>query len=104
MKEKIKSYLNEVESFSAKTIEDLESFRIKFLSKKGLLPSLFADFKNVAPEERKELGQQINLLKQAVQQKIVALKESFDKQSESGSASIDGVPPLRWRPAPTSLH
>jgi len=89
MKDRIKTYLSEVESFSTDTIDQLEAFRIKFLSKKGLIPALFADFKNVAPADRKEFGQHINTLKQAVQQKIVSIKESIDQKVVSTDSSID---------------
>ena len=89
MKDKIKKYIDEVESFSANSIEQLEAFRIKFLGKKGLIPALFSDFKNVAPTDRKELGQLINTLKQAVQQKIVSIKESIDKKSVVSDSPID---------------
>ena len=63
MKNKIADYLKEVERFSAEKPEELDAFRIKFLSKKGLIPALFADFKNIPTEERKEIGQLINQLK-----------------------------------------
>lgn len=89
MKDKIKAYLKEVENFSADSVEQLESFRIKFLSKKGLIPALFTDFKNVAADERKEIGQHINSLKQTIQQKIVSIKESIDQQSVAADSSID---------------
>lgn len=89
MKDKINAYLKEVEAFSADTIDQLENFRIRFLSKKGLVPALFADFKNVAPADRKEMGQLINNLKQAVQQKIVALKEAIDQQTEKKESGLD---------------
>lgn len=89
MKEKIKTYLDEVESFSADTVEQLESFRIKYLSKKGLIPELFADFKHVASNDRKELGQQINNLKQAVQRKIISEKSTIDKKIVSTESTID---------------
>jgi phenylalanyl-tRNA synthetase alpha chain len=49
MKEKIESLLKEIHSFNAETIEELESFRIKFLGKKGFIPAMFADFKSVPP-------------------------------------------------------
>lgn len=89
MKEKIKAYLSEVESFSAEQIDQLEAFRIKYLSKKGLIPALFSDFKNVSAENRREMGQLINDLKQAVQQKIVAAKEAIDTKAVSGESAID---------------
>ena len=83
MKEKIESLLEEVVAFNAENLEQLEAFRIKFLSKKGVVTALFADFRNVAPEQRKEMGQLMNSLKTAVQEKIVSLKESFESTVEN---------------------
>jgi len=89
MKNKINDLLKEVEEFSAENLEQLEAFRIKYLSKKGLIPALFADFKTVTPEDRREMGQLINTLKQAVRNKIVALKDKLDEQSVSQSSGFD---------------
>ena len=50
MKEKIAAYLEEIQSFQAKTTDEIEAFRIKFLGSKGILKSLFADFKNLWKE------------------------------------------------------
>ncbi|MCF6342666.1 MAG: phenylalanine--tRNA ligase subunit alpha, partial [Bacteroidales bacterium] len=89
MKSKIEKYLAEVQSFEANNLEQLEVFRIKFLSKKGLVPLLFADFKLVAPQDRKEMGQLINTLKTAVQEKIVSLKQALDKQPDKQASGMD---------------
>ncbi len=101
MKNKIAESLKEVESFNATQIEELEQFRIKYLGKKGIIPSLFADFKSVPPEDRKEVGQEINHLKIAVQEKIVALKENLDKGGEARTSGLDlslpGQSPLGGR-------
>jgi phenylalanyl-tRNA synthetase alpha chain len=94
MKSKIEQYLKEVNTFEAENIEALEAFRIKYLSKKGLVPALFADFKSVAPEERKEVGQLINGLKNAIQEKIVALKEGFENSTESTASGLDLTLPV----------
>jgi len=83
MKEKIGSLLEEVTAFNADNLEQLEAFRIKYLSKKGVVTALFADFRNVAPEQRKEMGQLMNSLKTAVQVKIVSLKEGFESTVET---------------------
>ena len=83
MKEKIASLLEEVKAFNAENLEQLEAFRIKYLSKKGVITALFADFRNVAPEQRKEMGQLMNSLKTAVQDKIVSLKEGFESTVEN---------------------
>ena len=63
MKDRIQHLLNEIEIFSANSKEEVEEFRIKIVSKKGKITELFEDFKNVAPELRKEIGQQLNELK-----------------------------------------
>jgi phenylalanyl-tRNA synthetase alpha chain len=89
MKNKIAECLKDVEAFNANQIDELEQFRIKYLGKKGIIPSLFADFKSVAPEDRKAVGQEINKLKTAVQEKIVALKENLDKGSETQTSGLD---------------
>ena len=94
MKSKITQYLKEVNAFNADSIETLEAFRIKYLSKKGLIPALFADFKTVLPEERKEVGQLINGLKNAVQEKIVSLKETMESATETTASGLDLTLPV----------
>ena len=89
MKNKIADYLKEVERFSTQKPEELEAFRIKFLSKKGLIPALFADFKTVPAEERREIGQLINQLKTAVQEKIIQLKDAMDSVSDGAGSGFD---------------
>lgn len=81
----IKNHINEVQQFSAKTPEEVEVFRIKFLGKKGILNDLFATFKSVPNEQKKEFGQVVNQLKQQVNEKINLLKESFDTSNETQS-------------------
>jgi len=83
MKEKIEKLLEDVKAFNAANIEQLEAFRIKYLSKKGIIPALFTDFRNVAPEHRKEMGQLMNGLKTAIQDKIISLKEGLESTIES---------------------
>lgn len=83
MKEKIEQILNDVKSFQAESKEALEEFRITYLSKKGIIPALFADFKSVAPELRKEMGMRLNELKNTVTAKVEEQLERFETQSTS---------------------
>lgn len=85
MKDKISSILQEIELFNADNQDQLEAFRIKYLSKKGIIPALFADFKSVPPEERKEMGVLLNELKNKAQEKIVSLKHLTDSSPVSGN-------------------
>lgn len=82
MKERIKQLLEEVKGFQAISKEDLESLRIKYLSKKGEITSLFNDFRNVSNEQKKEMGQMLNNLKNAAQEKIDELKASLESKVE----------------------
>lgn len=83
MIQKIKDYIAEVEQFETDNKQKIEDFRIKFLSKKGILKDLFASFKEVPNEEKKEFGQIINQLKNAVEQKVNQLKETLDSKEET---------------------
>jgi phenylalanyl-tRNA synthetase alpha chain len=83
MLEKINKLLEEVEGFAATTKEQVEEYRIKWLSKKGDVSLLFDDFKNVPSDLKKEVGQKLNLLKNKAQEKINELKESFEAQQEA---------------------
>lgn len=88
MVDKINSIINEVTDFVAKTNEDLESYRLKYLSKKGILNQLFDDFKTLTPDVKKQVGQKLNELKETLTAKYNAYKESLSEVSDS-SASQD---------------
>jgi phenylalanyl-tRNA synthetase alpha chain len=85
MIEQIKKYIEEVNQFTAENPAELEAFRIKFLGKKGILNDLFAQFKSVPNEEKKEFGQVVNQLKNSATEKVQNLQESFSNSSESKS-------------------
>jgi phenylalanyl-tRNA synthetase alpha chain len=78
MQHKIQQLLAEVESMAAKSVEEVEALRIKYLSKKGNVTALFNDFRTVPNEQKREIGQMLNQLRDKAQEKINALKESFE--------------------------
>jgi len=88
MIEKIQQLLAEVEQLTAQNAEELETLRIKYLSKKGAINELMADFRNVPAENKKEVGMKLNELKNRAQEKITALKESFESQ-DTGYCDLD---------------
>lgn len=87
MLEKINNLLQEVEGLALGTKEQVEEYRIKWLSKKGEITVLFDEFKTVTPELKKELGQKLNDLKNKAQEKINHLKEKFEAASDSNTSS-----------------
>ncbi|WP_027065698.1 phenylalanine--tRNA ligase subunit alpha [Maribacter sp. Hel_I_7] len=81
MIDKIKEQISEVASFTADNLEAVETFRIKYLGKKGILNDFFAEFKNVPNDLKKEFGQTINELKQAATEKVESLKEVLENNN-----------------------
>jgi len=68
MKDQIDKIINEAEQFAITTIDQLESYKLRFLVKKGLVNQLFIDFKDLASEEKKILGKELNVLKSRVEE------------------------------------
>ena len=77
MKEKIKKNIKEIESFSALSKEEIETFRIKYLGKKGLINSYFIDFKSLDSDKKKDVGQLLNQLKNSAHSKVEELKKQL---------------------------
>ena len=95
MIDKIKETLASVSTFEAKSKEEIESFRIKYLGKKGILNDFFAAFKEVPPQDKKAYGQALNELKNAVSDKVKNLQseqKSTAAQQNYGDLSKPGFP------------
>lgn len=94
MKERIQELLEEVEAFEPVDADGLEQFRIRFLGKKGVMNELFARFKEVPNEQKKELGQELNKLKEAAQEKHNVWQEALKEAEKKGAPSFDpSLPP-----------
>ena len=88
MLDKIKELMLEVDALQAKTATEVEALRIKYLSKKGKVTALMADFRNVPAEQKKEVGIKINELKNKAQERINALREAL-ASTDTVDESID---------------
>lgn len=75
----------EIDQLSASDANDLETLRIKYLSKKGLISALMDDFRNVPSEQKREIGMRLNELKQKAQDKIQSLKDRFNGNNNAYS-------------------
>ena len=87
MIETVKEHLQKVAQFEATDQEAIEQFRISYAGKKGILNDLFAAFRAVPNEEKKEFGQGLNQLKTAVAEKVESLKAT---QSSTTTAGVYG--------------
>ena len=74
MLEKVQELLREVEGFAPKNNEELEVFRIRFLGKKGVMNDLFAAFKTVPNEQKKDFGKALNQLNKPLKPSLMNVK------------------------------
>ncbi len=82
MIDEVKKHLKAVEAFSSIEAEAIESFRVSYAGKKGILNELFAAFRTVPNEEKKAYGQELNALKSAVQEKVQSLQGQLYSKSK----------------------
>src|SRR5690606_2577573 len=81
--EKIKQYSQEIEEFNFNSAEDIENFRLKFLVSKGIIKSLFEEFKTVSPEEKRTLGKVLNELKQLAENRLQEAQSTLEDSPHS---------------------
>lgn len=98
MLKKINNLRTELENITASTVQEVEALRIKYLSKKGDVSLLFNDFRNVPADQKREIGQALNILKNFATERINALREQVES-TETIDASLD----LTRTAAPTPL-
>ncbi|MDE5734110.1 MAG: phenylalanine--tRNA ligase subunit alpha [Duncaniella sp.] len=88
MIDKINAIKAEVETLKATSLQAVEELRIKYLSKKGEVSALMQEFRTVPAEQKRELGQQLNVLKEAVTAKLAALREALES-ADTVDADLD---------------
>ena len=87
MLEKISALQQEIENATAASKDEVEALRIKYISKKGSVNQLFADFKNVPNEQKKEVGKAPNDLKNFALEKINSLRDSFESTASENTGT-----------------
>jgi len=99
MIEKINALKAEISALEAGSAEEVEQLRIKYLSKKGSISSLMADFRTVPAEQKRQIGQALNELKTLATEKIAALKGALATKAEDSLTELD----LTRTPSPTAF-
>jgi phenylalanyl-tRNA synthetase alpha chain len=106
MLNRIEKFRKEIGKSTATTIEEVENFRLKYLSRKGVVSLLFEEFRKVPPEEKKAVGMNLNILKQEAQDKYNLMKsviESGDEISLSGDLTRPAFPFILGSRHPISI-
>src|SRR5688572_7994261 len=92
MLEKIKLIKQETENIQIKTAAELESFRLKYLSRKGIVSNLVDAFRELPAEKKKEIGKPLNELKAFLERLLAENTELFEKQGEGSMDFDDSLP------------
>jgi phenylalanyl-tRNA synthetase alpha chain len=86
--------LNEVHEFAEDGKQALENFRMKFISRKGIVSELFEELKRVPSEQKKTVGKILNELKQAAETKLAELTEKLEAAPQSDTDIDLTLPPI----------
>ncbi len=95
MENKIHDLIEEVKAFSVKTKTDLESFRLKYISKKGVISELFENLKQIPADQKKEFGRILNELKKTAESKFSELNDRISSASEDKTEIDLTLPPVQ---------
>jgi phenylalanyl-tRNA synthetase alpha chain len=87
MLDRIKELQKEIEALAVQSVEEAENLRVRYLSKKGEISELFTRFRNVPEDQKKEVGQAINILKNFALEKINLLKEGVQEKAGNGESA-----------------
>lgn len=98
MKDKITEAQKSIETFIIEKQEQLEQFRLEFLSKKGIIQDLFEEFKSLPKEEKPAFGQLVNNLKSIAQERYNQLKEVYEKDKSNDDFIEDLTRPVDYEP------
>ena len=93
MIDKINDLLKRVEAFKPQAAAEIEEFRVRMLGRKGEMNDVFEEFKKVAPELKKELGQKINALKTRINDKIAEMKSALENTETASDTALDMTRP-----------
>lgn len=94
MEERIQNLLDEVKAYLAKNKKDLEAFRIKYVSKKGAVGELFEELRQLSADQKKNVGKNLNQLKQAAESKLQELTEKLAVDPVSATEIDLTLPPI----------
>jgi phenylalanyl-tRNA synthetase alpha chain len=87
--QQVENLKKEISNFSTDDKNPAEAFRIKFIGSNGSVKSLMGEMKNVAPENKREMGKVLNELKLFAENKYEELKASGEKKLAGSESDID---------------
>jgi|TARA_B110000879_G_scaffold64111_1_gene90237 phenylalanyl-tRNA synthetase alpha chain len=93
MKEELDELLRDIASRTFESEGEVEAFRVEFLGRQGKMKGLMAQFREVAPELKRELGPLINKVKGAVEERVAFEQSAFNRKEATKASGIDASRP-----------
>ncbi|TDE18646.1 phenylalanine--tRNA ligase subunit alpha [Dyadobacter psychrotolerans] len=81
--ERVKELISEIEQTEVANKEQLESYRMRYISKKGVVTELFDGLKNIPQEARRAVGQELNVLKNLAQNRFQEFSTAMESSSDA---------------------
>lgn len=96
--EKVDQIKAEIKAAKVSNADELEAYRMRFISKKSVVGELFSEMRNVPNEEKKAFGQLVNGVKEMAEVKFKALIEHLNGQGQKKkNEDLDlTLPPTSW--------
>ncbi len=94
MIQKILSLYTEISDLELNTAQEIENYRLKYLSKKGIISNLFEDFRNIPASAKKDVGQKLNELKSFALEKINSARSGLEFAQDRSSETDLTRPPV----------
>jgi len=89
MIKEINNIKSKIENYSGSSSEEIEIFRIKYVSKKSIVNDLFLQFKNMDSNEKRAIGKSLNELKTIAKNKLIELSNKKDTNKNLSNNDID---------------
>ena len=89
MIKEINNIKSKIENYSGSSSEEIEIFRIKYVSKKSIVNDLFSQFKNMDSNEKRSIGKPLNELKTIAKNKLIELSNKKDRNKNLSNDDID---------------
>jgi phenylalanyl-tRNA synthetase alpha chain len=88
MVDEVNKLIDEAENFLIETSDQLESFRLRFLVKKGAVNKLFQEFKNLPIEQKRDVGKPLNIAKQKIESIFQTAKEKLEESQDDAKKEL----------------
>ncbi|GAA4469963.1 phenylalanine--tRNA ligase subunit alpha [Nibrella saemangeumensis] len=109
MLEKVKEIYREIEDYTVDTKDQLEQFRLRFVSRKGVITELFEGLKTIPQEDRRAVGQELNGLKDFALERFQTYTQMLEEQASATAAgpavdlTLPAIPNLTGTQHPLSI-